>query len=239
MARSAASNRLVIRDMGKSGSFDGTSTYCTVPITPSVTAFSVAFWVKLGNGNASNTRILDYQDGGPVNGFTFNIGLSGARLTFAPVFGNAGGNIGTFNVYTAVPGEWSHHVLTYTANDMKWYVDGTLFGTDTSGTMTAAATTLTIGRRAPSAANFFKGLIDGFVFVNDRAMTATEVTTLYTAGVHPSDTTCHIRFNDNVNDETVNANNLTANNITYSTDVVLKTRSTATSRSVASSRTTA
>jgi hypothetical protein len=228
MPRSAASTRLVTRDMSKSGSFDGTSTYCTVPITPSTTAFSVAFWVKLGNGNASNARILDWQDSGPLNGFTFNLGISGSRLSFAPVFGDGTGNIGTFNVYTAVPGDWSHHVLTYTANNMKWYVNGTLFGTDTSGTMTAAATTLTIGRRAPSAGNFFKGLIDGFVFLNGRAMTSDEVTTLYTAGVHPSDTSCHIRFNDNVTDETSNGNNLTAFNLTYSTDVALKTRSTST-----------
>lgn len=225
MARTTTSNRLVTRDMGKSGSFNGTSTYCTVPITPSLTAFSVAFWVKLGNGNANNNRIVDWQDAGPLNGFTFNLGLTGSRFTFAPVFSDGSGNVGSFNIYTAVPGDWSHHVLTYEPNNMKWYVNGTLFGTDTSGTMTAAATTLTIGRRAPSAANFFKGLIDGFVFLNGRAMNATEVATLYTSGVHPSDTSCHIRFNDNVNDETANANNLTANNITYSTDVVLKTRS--------------
>jgi len=236
MPRSAVSDRLVIRDMGKSGSFNGTSTYCTVPITPSTTAFSVAFWVNVANGNAANARILDWQDGGPINGFTFNLGISGSRLSFAPVFGDGTGNVGTFNVYTAVPGDWSHHVLTYEPNNMKWYVNGTLFGTDTSGTMTAAATTLTIGRRAPSAANFFKGLIDGFVFVNGRAMTATEVTTLETSGKHPSDTSCHIRFNDNVNDETVNANNLTATSLTYSTDVPLKTRSTVSSRSAASSR---
>jgi hypothetical protein len=239
MPRSAASSRLVTRDMGKSGSFNGTSTYCTVPITPSTTAFSVAFWVNVGNGNASNARILDWQDGGPLNGFTFNLGLSGSRLAFAPVFGDGTGNIGTFNVYTAIPGDWSHHVLTYTANNMKWYINGTLFGTDTNGTMTASSSTLTIGRRSASAANYFKGLIDGFVFLNGRAMTATEVTTLYTAGIHPSDTSCHIRFNDNVNDETSNANNLTANNLTYSTEVALKSRSTATTRSIATTRSAA
>jgi hypothetical protein len=114
---------------------------------------------------------------------------------------------------------------------MKWYINGTLFGTDTSGTMTAPTQTLTIGRRSAAATNPYSGLIEDFVFVNDRAMTATEVATLYTSGQSPSDTTCHIRFNDNVNDETANGNNLTASNITYLADTPASTRSAASSRS--------
>jgi len=211
--------------MGKSGSFDGTASYCTVPITPSTTALSYAFWVKVSNSNPNNTRVFDWQDSGPVNGFTFNLTVSGGRIGFAPIFANASGSVGSFSIYTANPGDWVHHVVTYEPDNMKWYINGALFGTDTSGTMTAATQTLTIGRRSASSANFFKGLIDGFVFLNGRAMTAAEVATLYTSGNHPSDTSCHIRFNDNVNDETANANNLTANNITYSTDVALKARS--------------
>lgn len=239
MPRSAASTRLVTRDMGKSGSFDGTTSYCTVPITPSTTAFSVAFWVKVSNSNPNNTRVVDWQDSGPVNGFTFNLSVSGSRIAFAPIFSNASGSVGSFTSYTAVPSNWSHHVLTYTANDMKWYINGALFGTDTSGTMTAANQTLTIGKRSAASTNFFKGLIDGFVFLNGRAMTATEVETLYSTGVSPTDRTCHIRFNDNINDEAPTTNNLTATGLTYSTDVPITTRSVATTRLAASTRTAA
>jgi hypothetical protein len=239
MPRSAASDRLVIRDMGKSGSFNGSSTYCTVPITPSLTAFSYAFWTKPGTNLTTNARILDYSDGGPLNGFTFVLSLSGSRFAFAPTFLNNLGNVGSFASYTAVPGEWSHHVVTYEPNNMKWYINGTLFGTDTSGTMTAPTQTLTIGRRSAAGTNPYSGLIEDFVFVNGRAMTATEVTALETSGQIPSDTTCHIRFNDNVNDQTANGNNLTAFNITYLADTPASTRSATSSRSTASTRLTA
>jgi hypothetical protein len=70
-------------------------------------------------------------------------------------------------------------------------------------------------------------------------MTATEVTALETSGQIPSDTTCHIRFNDNVNDQTANGNNLTAFNITYLADTPASTRSATSSRSTASTRLTA
>lgn len=226
MPRSAASNRLVTRDMNKSGSFDGTSSYCTVPITPSTAGFSFGMWLKLDKGIANNARILDWQESGPTNGFTYILTLTGSRLSIQPRLYNAGSLDGQPTAYEPNPNDWVHTVVTYEPNSLKFYVNGTLWSQDTSITMNASATTLTIGKRTVGAfASGYKGLMDGFVFLNGRAMTATEVATLYTAGVHPSDTSCHIRFNDNVNDETVNANNLTATSLTYSTDVPLKTRS--------------
>jgi len=229
MPRSAASTRLVTRDMGKSGSFDGTSTYCTVPITPSTAGFSFGMWLKLDKGIANNARILDWQESGPTNGLTYIVTLTGSRISIQPRFYNAGSLDGQPTAYEPNTNDWVHTVVTYEPNNLKFYINGTLWSQDTSVTMNASATTLTIGKRTVGAfASGYKGLIDGFTFVNGRAMTATEVATLYSAGVSPTDRTCHIRFNDNVNDESPTTNNLTATGLTYSTDVPLKTRSTST-----------
>lgn len=239
MPRSAASTRLVTRDMGKSGSFDGTTSYCTVPITPSTTAFSFGMWLKIGRAVTNNTRILDWQDSGPTNGFTLIALVSGGRISFGPELRNSSTLDGIPTKREITADEWVHTVVTYEANNLNFYINGSLFSQDTSITMTASSATLTLARRAPSAANFYKGLIDGFVFLNGRAMTATEVATLYSAGLSPTDRTCHIRFNDSVNDEAPTTNNLTATGLTYSTDVPIKTRSVATTRLAASTRTAA
>jgi hypothetical protein len=238
MPRSTVSTRLVTRDMGKSGSFDGTNSYCTVPITPSTAGFSFGMWLKLDKNIANNARILDWQESGPINGFTYLVNVTGSRISIQPRLYNAGSLDGQPTAYEPNTNDWVHTVVTYEPNNLKFYINGTLWSQDTSITMNASATTLTLGMRTLGGTRY-KGLIDGFVFLNGRAMTATEVTTLYASGVHPSDTSCHIRFNDNVNDETSNANNLTANNLTYSTEVALKTRSTATTRSIATTRSAA
>lgn len=224
MPRSAASNRLVTRDMGKSGFFNGTNSYCTVPITPSTTALSFAMWLKLDKNIVNNSRILDWQDGGPLNGFTFIALNTSGRLSIQPRFQNGASVDGQPTAYEPNANDWVHTVVTYEPNNLKFYVNGTLWSQDTSISMSSASVVLTLAMRSGGGSRY-TGLIDGFVFLNGRAMTATEVATLYTAGIHPSDTSCHIRFNDNVNDETSNANNLTAVNVTYSTDVPLKTRS--------------
>lgn len=231
MARTdiTTNKRLVVRDMGKSGSFDGTTSFCTVPITPSTTAFSFGMWLKLDRGIGNNARILDWQESGPTNGFTYLVTLTGSRISIQPRFYNAGSLDGQPTAYEPNTNDWVHTVVTYEPNSLKFYINGTLWSQDTSITMNASATTLTLGKRTGGGfSTGYKGLIDGFTFVNGRAMTADEVTSLYTAGQHPDDTTCHIRFNDNVNDETKNKNNLTATSLTYSTNVPITTRSTST-----------
>lgn len=214
--------RFTVREFTKSIIYDGSNDFVTLPIVPSVTSFSCAFWLKTPPLDV-NDRIVDWQDAGPVNGFTFVQSSSGFQFVIR-------NDVTTVAAITASPllrnGNWYFIVGTYEVNSVKLYINAIQNGsTDTSVTMTAAATTLTIGRRAPSSSNYMNGLIDNFMFWNDKVLTQTEIDNLYYSDIVPSGLTTHLNFDDGVTDSSGSANNGTANGSpAYSTDVRFKAR---------------
>ncbi len=73
-------------------------------------------------------------------------------------------------------GRWYHVVLTYDGT-MKFYVDGTLYGSDTFTLVHDTVTPLQIGRSA-TYGNYFSGIVDE-VRIYNRALSEEEILSHY------------------------------------------------------------
>ena len=206
---------------------NGSSSSFTLPIIPSTTSFSIAFWYY-AKTSANNNRVVDYQGAGPADGFTLtNTAVPGA-INFR--VNNGGSGICDISTGRLGYGKFYHVVVTYAVNSMKIYVDTSLKATDTAGTMTASAgTTLTVGRRATGASNFFNGNIFDFMFFNDKVLDQTEINNLFNSRTIPSGCTAYIKGEGDVLDYSGSGNNATASNLTYTK--YLSTRHSASGRS--------
>jgi len=209
--RTSVSNRQVIRDFGQALSFNGTSDFCTIPIVPSTTAFSVCLWIN-PTRLTDLSRILDFQDGGPTNGFTL---LCNATNRLEATINNAGSEQARIVSPPLVISRWYHIVLTYQVNSYIMYFNGVNFASDLTVTMTTAATTLSLGKRATGASNYYQGAIDNLLFFNGVVLTPTQITNLYFRGAIPSGVSGHYTLNGNGNDSSGNGNNLTVTGGTY------------------------
>jgi len=90
-----------------------------------------------------------------------------------------------------------------------------LTGTDTSAAFTAAAATLTVGRRATGATNYWNGIMGELVFHSTATpWTAQQVSDLYASGTIPSGASYWL-FNGDVLDGSGNGNNGTLTGGTY------------------------
>lgn len=78
---------------------------------------------------------------------------------------------------------WYHVVLTYDTTVVRWYVNGTLVGSTTAGTIVTTGSDLSIGRRGAGAQSvaYFDGKIDE-ISIFPTALSQTDVTTLYNGG---------------------------------------------------------
>ncbi len=235
MARTATSGRFLLRDMGKSILFNGTSDRFTLPITPSTTAWSFAMWIRISNKTAGS-RIMDYADSGNSGGLALQINGSLPLPRVSLVIFNLTSQDVVITTSVLPFDTWVHLGVTYAVNNANFYVNGVNIGNDTSITMTAPTQTFSVGRRSSASNSFFGGQLDDFMFVNSRAITATEVVSHYTSGVAPSDATCVLNFNDNVTDQTANGNNATLTGTSYSTSVPYGARIAASGRVTASGR---
>lgn len=226
--RTTTSTRQAVQDIKSALSFDGSTTYFTLPITPSVTAFSVAFWVKI-RAFTSNMRLVDWQIGGPADGFTI-VASSTIANCLEYVIRNGAAAVAQVVAPVASLNTWYHVVLTYEVNSSKFYINGIQVGaTDTSCTMAAAAaTTLTVGRRAPSPANFFNGVMSQFLFYNNKVLTQQEINNLYYSGIIPSSSTSLLPLDNGAGsiayDTSGNGNNGTITGATYTSDAPSKAR---------------
>lgn len=130
-----------------------------------VNAFSISFWYKPMVVDA-NDRIIDQQDAGPANGFSFNHPTANdANLQF--IIRNVGTSVAVITTTDMVMNQWNHICGTYEVDEVRLYVNGKIQGTtDFVATMTASTAVLTIGRRAPTATNFATGRICGLQVYN-------------------------------------------------------------------------
>lgn len=195
MARLTASNRKNTQTK-RFLRLNGTNTAVSfASYVPPITAFSLAVWWKPQLVAATNARLMDWQDAGPLNGFTLNIATaSKAHVTFVANNG-AGASLASIKTTDVEQAEWHLIILTYEVNSAKLFVDSVQQGvTDTSVTITAPATGFQIGRRADAAANFGKGSIREFM-VFPRVLTTAEITALYT-GIIPASPDVYLKMDE-------------------------------------------
>lgn len=192
--------------------FNGTSTYFTLPIIPSVSGFSFAFWMIKQTVTANN-RIIDWQVGGPSDGFTITDHTNGI---IELVFQNGGSVTADLASKPIDPGTLHHVAGTFDGTVSKLYIDDVLVSTDTSTVMSVAATTLSIGKRATGSSNYFKGKMAEFVFHNNICWTQAQIDALYYSGTIPTGASYYL-FAGNVNDSSSNIQHGTASNDIYMT----------------------
>lgn len=161
---------------GNALDFTAVTEYLTfASLTVPTTAFSFVIWVKF-DAIDDNARIIDWQKAGPSDGFAFLVDQGTHKPTF--VIRNVGTNVASIPA-NAVVDTWYCFAGTYEVNEAKFFRDGESVGSDTSCTMTdASPTVLTLGKRAPSAANPFNGQIGAFRLYNRKLSTA-EVKMIY------------------------------------------------------------
>jgi hypothetical protein len=210
-------------------SFNGSSSSVTIPVTPSTTSFSIAFWFAKGRDIGSNNdRVIDWQVGGPADGFTVIQPTNSRNIAFQ--LNNVGSQPANISSGNLEIDRRYFIVCTFDsagAGTANIFVDGVLAAQDTSVVMTTAATTFTIGKRATAASNFSKFKMGNFMFFNDKALTQSEVDGLYQRGTIPSGLTVHYDFENDVVDNSGNGNNGTESNSAYelfSSPVKLVTR---------------
>ena len=165
--------RSLLRSSGYCLKFDGTTTGLTTTYTPSVSAMSLVIKYFPQRVDA-NDRLIDWQAAGPADGFTLIHPTAGnAQLAFR-VNNGAGQTANVTSDFFRL-NEWYTIVVTFTPTEVKLYINGVSQGTvDVSAIMTAAATSLTIGKRATGATNFIDAFVDEVV-IYEKVLTQEEI----------------------------------------------------------------
>jgi hypothetical protein len=215
--------RLQVRDFGKSINFTSTNG-ATIPYTPNLTAFSVAFWIKK-NRNVASSRYIDWQNAGPANGFRIEgepTPANGSRLGF--LVDTSGSDT---EIFTEVPiGEYHHIACTFSFDGVnavsKIYKDSILQATNSvaSSGIISSSSTLKIGNRSTGTSNPAEAKLDDILFY-DKELTALEIENLYFYGLVPDALAAGYNANDNMLDISGNGHNATVTGATYSPDVFM------------------
>lgn len=217
-------NRLALLNISKSLSFNGTTSLATTPLVPSMTGFSFAFWVKISRFTA-NDRLIDYGAGGPSGGFLVSVHTSAGYPRLIMQVYNAASPVASMFTPQMALDKWVHIAGTIKPNEMKFYCNGVLVDADFVGIMTDPVQTLTLGRRCTSGINFSSIALSRVVFKNGNVLTQAEISDLYLNGTVPAGASCYISCDNDVTDQTGNANSLTVTSTSYLTDTPVKQRS--------------
>lgn len=142
---------------------------------------SVSFWGYPNQWN-TNDRIVDQENTGPANGFTFVLAAGTGSLQFVI----RSGTTVTASLSAAIPNnQWTHIVGTQDniRQQSKFYTNGSLRATDNSSYMSPISgdTRLNMGRRVGANTNYFSGLIDD-IKIHNRILTEQEVANMYYSG---------------------------------------------------------
>ena len=125
--------------------------------------------------------------------------------------------------FTPTDAVWYHIAITFddTANECKVYIDGSLVATQTYNLApTDNAVAFVIGGQPENTGQEFDGIVDDVRLWND-VRTATEISDNKNTELvgNEAGLVAYWKLNNNGNDETANANNLTVNTGTFVTDV--------------------
>jgi hypothetical protein len=169
-------------EVGQAFSFDGVSSYVSIPDSPSLDTFvssiTIETWIKL------NQLTADWNWEGivtkGVSSWRLQVTAGANTVTFGATGVSPNGDLyGGRNVYD---GQWHHVAGVYDGTNMFLYVDGTLdVSQPATGSISQNSSPMCIGQTAQSTGYFFDGLIDEASIYN-RALTASEIQTLYAAG---------------------------------------------------------
>ncbi|MEA3272906.1 MAG: LamG domain-containing protein, partial [Patescibacteria group bacterium] len=167
--------------------FDGSDDYVRVVDTNILDFgtgdFSVSWWAKLIDIDASNFMISKYPPNATEGAFDFGTTATGDDIDFLVRDNTTGGTYSrvTSSGVSITDNKWHHFVATRNDQELNAYVDGVLAGTHSglaSGSDVSNSSNLLIGARQSS---LFQGNIDD-VKIWDRALTVAEVAYEYNKG---------------------------------------------------------
>jgi hypothetical protein len=171
--------------IGSAGVFNGSSSAITATGLPSLTTFSLSFWIQATDPNA-DTWVIQFDDGSNNNANSLFLHNFGTQFGFSSSANTTSFGLSTSDTDALFDNNWHNVVLTVNGSDnanTKMYVDGsekTLTRDAGSGTATIEMTsTMNIGkRRDNSSTRYLNGSIDQ-VRIFNKALSSSEVTTLY------------------------------------------------------------
>ena len=165
---------------GNAGSFNGSSSYITIPNIKSQldggVSFTISCWVNVSSSQSGEAMIINTAGSSSVQGV--NIGVQPTSgLVYFQIKGN--NNLVASGTTNLVGAGWKNIVLTHTTSSTILYVNGgtpeASVGANTIGTM---PNDLTLGKWAASSLYYLNGSIDQ-VRIFSSALTAANVTSLY------------------------------------------------------------
>lgn len=222
-----------------SGSFNGTSSYVSMPSTSDLefnnagtdVAFTICGWVKPSSVDRFRIAFM----GTLSSGVSYLVGTTSTNKWSIIIYdANTSNKIQRNSVADAQINTWQHVSFSYdgsgSVSGLKIYVDGVeqSYTDGSAGTFVAMELhgVTQIGR-SENDARYAQGLIDELCFFKGVAFSGSEVTEAYNSGT-PFDMTTHsqaanlsayVRLENNVNDSSGNAHHGTNNNVTFSSDV--------------------
>lgn len=211
--------RYKIRDFGTCLSFDGSTTFVSIPNTGlTFSVFTYAAWINTRDTTTQAIIANNQVSNCPL----FKIGSSLLVLDKQNV-----AQIGASTLKVRV-GVWQHAAVTYDASgNYAFYLDGVPCGTGTS-LQTFAFTANTLIGYGAVGPDEFNGLIDD-VRMYDAVLTPTQISDMY-YGIDPSTTNLQgwWKFDEGsgttANDSSGNSRTGTITAATYSTNVAFKPR---------------
>jgi hypothetical protein len=240
MDRSVAANRQLIRDMGSAISFNGTSSIVvrTNQTAYNLSAFTIAFWMKLGPQSAYNFLFAEGNSVSTTQIFGVRTGVAGGgqprRLSYYVRDDSNNVRAEGISAKSILDGE--PHFVEYKDNNgsVTLKIDGVQDSTFsyTRGTLTLDRTAIG-GLQRNTPALWAKGIIDN-VRVWNRILTDTEDADLYYRGIVPSSgLVSNVQMNEGSGTslaDPASGATWTATAPTWVTDQFLKARSAATGR---------
>jgi hypothetical protein len=169
-------------EVGQAFSFDGVSSYVSIPDSPSLDAFvsqiTIETWIKSNRTNAYwNWQGIICKGN---SSWRLQARAGATTVTFSATGVSPNGDLyGSRNVYD---GQWHHVAGVYDGTNMFLYVDGTLdVSQPATGLIAQNSYPLGIGNNTGGSGYYFAGLVDEASIYN-RALTASEIQADYEAG---------------------------------------------------------
>ncbi|MEN9328307.1 MAG: hypothetical protein RI947_1115 [Candidatus Parcubacteria bacterium] len=164
--------------------FDGTNDYVDMGDRDILNAITVSAWIYW-DAATTNDGIVSKRTGTEVAGdWAFRMSDNGDNKLEWMVWSGVDSSNNDYSIGTISTGAWHHVAVTFdnANNNTKFYIDGVLDSTDTSGTNDIADTseTLKIGAAGQSS-DYFDGRIDD-VRIYNYPLTAAQIKTTYNDG---------------------------------------------------------
>jgi hypothetical protein len=161
-------------------SFNGTSAYIDLPITPTYGGLTVSLWFNAASISGDNPRLLanSHTDASDNTGFELMFRNGGGSGFFDVGNGSTNGMAGW--TQQLVGGQWYHYVGVYDGSHVYAYLNGVQVASAnySGGAIAASGFNVDIGRDSSYAGDYFNGVIDD-VRIYNRGLNISEVQALY------------------------------------------------------------